>query len=130
METKWTKWYAMTSHVIAYRSTELLFGTHTFNFNCFLMIFIAYLRKYAAYLGCCLMAHLGHLGWIELSTWSLHVILCITHPVCLELPLSRTSFVVPGLFEPLTFYCIWFQPFPVGLLLEYILSRYGEDIIV
>ena len=30
-----TKWYAMTSHVIAYRSTELLFGTHTFNFNCF-----------------------------------------------------------------------------------------------
>ena len=35
METKWTKWYAMTSHVIAYRSTELLFGTHTFNFNCF-----------------------------------------------------------------------------------------------
>ena len=25
----------MTSHVIAYRSTELLFGTHTFNFKCF-----------------------------------------------------------------------------------------------
>ena len=25
----------MTSHVIAYRSTELLFCTHTFNFNCF-----------------------------------------------------------------------------------------------
>ena len=36
METKWTKWYAMTSHVIAYRSFELLFGTHTFHFNCFL----------------------------------------------------------------------------------------------
>ena len=35
METKWTKWYAMTSHVIAYRSLELLFGTHTFNFNSF-----------------------------------------------------------------------------------------------
>ena len=35
METKWTKRYTMTSHVIAYRSTELLFGTHTFNFNCF-----------------------------------------------------------------------------------------------
>ena len=53
METKWTKWYAMTSHVIAYRSTELLFRTQTFNFNCFfLMILIAYLRKYAAYLGC------------------------------------------------------------------------------
>ena len=25
----------MASHVIAYRSLELLFGTHTFNFNCF-----------------------------------------------------------------------------------------------
>ena len=35
METIWTKWYSMTSHVIAYRKTELLFGTHTFNFNCF-----------------------------------------------------------------------------------------------
>ena len=35
METKWTKWYAMTSHVFAYRSSELLFGTHTFHFNCF-----------------------------------------------------------------------------------------------
>ena len=35
MEMKWTKWYAMTSHVIAYRSLELLFGTHTFHFNCF-----------------------------------------------------------------------------------------------
>ena len=35
MEKKWTKWYAMTSHVIAYRSLELLFGTHTFHFNCF-----------------------------------------------------------------------------------------------
>ena len=35
-ETKWTKWYAMTSHVIAYRSLELLFGTHAFNFNCFI----------------------------------------------------------------------------------------------
>ena len=31
-ETKWTKWYAMTSHVIAYRSLELLFGTHTFHY--------------------------------------------------------------------------------------------------
>ena len=35
MEKKWTKWYAMTSHVIAYRSLELLFSTHTFHFNCF-----------------------------------------------------------------------------------------------
>ena len=34
MEMKRTKWYAMTSHVIAYRSLELLFGTHTFHFNC------------------------------------------------------------------------------------------------
>ena len=39
METKWTKWYAMTSHVIAYRSFELLFGTHTFHFNCFFAYF-------------------------------------------------------------------------------------------
>ena len=35
METKWTKWYAMASHVIAYRLLELLFSTHTFHFNCF-----------------------------------------------------------------------------------------------
>ena len=35
MEIKWTKRYAMKSHVIAYRSLELLFGTHTFHFNCF-----------------------------------------------------------------------------------------------
>ena len=35
METKWTKWYAMTSHVIANRLMELFFGMHTFNFNCF-----------------------------------------------------------------------------------------------
>ena len=35
METKWTKWYAMTLHVIAYRSLELLFEMHTFHFNCF-----------------------------------------------------------------------------------------------
>ena len=35
MEADWTKWYAMTSHVIAYRSLELLLGTNTFNFNCF-----------------------------------------------------------------------------------------------
>ena len=35
METKWPKWYAMTSHVIAYRLLELLFGMHTFHFDCF-----------------------------------------------------------------------------------------------
>ena len=35
METKRTKWYAMKSHVIAFRLLELLFGTHTFHFNCF-----------------------------------------------------------------------------------------------
>ena len=34
MEKKWTKWYAMTWNVIAYRSKELLFGMHAF--NCFL----------------------------------------------------------------------------------------------
>ena len=31
IETKWTKWYAMTLHLIAYRLLELLFGTHTFH---------------------------------------------------------------------------------------------------
>ena len=36
MEKNWTKWYAMTSHVIVYSSKELLFGTHAFSFNCFL----------------------------------------------------------------------------------------------
>ena len=36
MEKKWTIWYAITSHVIAYCSKALLFGTHAFNFNCFL----------------------------------------------------------------------------------------------
>ena len=35
IEMKWTKWYAMTLHVIAYQSLELLFGMHTFHFNCF-----------------------------------------------------------------------------------------------
>ena len=39
MEMKLTKWYAMTSHEIAYRSLELLFGTHTLHFNCFLIAF-------------------------------------------------------------------------------------------
>ena len=53
MEKKWTKWYAMTSHVNAYRSLELLFGTHTFHLIAFLRIFIADLRKYTAYLGRC-----------------------------------------------------------------------------
>ena len=45
----------MTSHVIAYRSLELLFVTPTFHhfiLIAFLRILIAYLRKYAAYLGC------------------------------------------------------------------------------
>ena len=45
METKLTKWYAMTSHVIAYRLLELLFGSHAFHFNCFLRILIAHLHK-------------------------------------------------------------------------------------
>ena len=49
----------MTSHVIAYRSLELLFGTHTFNFNCFFEDFncvFTQIRKYPAYLGCCTSA--------------------------------------------------------------------------
>ena len=39
METKRTKWYTVKLHILAYRSVELLFGTHTFNFNCFLCIY-------------------------------------------------------------------------------------------
>ena len=39
MEKKLTKCYPMTSHVIAYRSAELLFGTYEFNFDCFLVDF-------------------------------------------------------------------------------------------
>ena len=35
MKRKWAKWYAMTSHVFAHRSLELLFSMHTFYFNCF-----------------------------------------------------------------------------------------------
>ena len=52
METKWTKWYAMTSHVIAYRSTEFYTVCTHLILIAFLIILIAYLRKYAAYLGC------------------------------------------------------------------------------
>ena len=52
MEMKLTKWYAMTSHVIAYRTAELLFGMHTFNFNCFFDDLIGYSCKYAGYLDC------------------------------------------------------------------------------
>ena len=54
MEKKWTKWFAMTSHVIAYRQKELLFGTHAFNYtcSCFLDDINYYLRRYAAYLYC------------------------------------------------------------------------------
>ena len=33
-----------------------------------------------------------HLGWLELSSWSQRVILCIINPGCLELPLAGTIF--------------------------------------
>ena len=33
-----------------------------------------------------------HLGWLELSSWSQQVILCLFHPGWLELPLARTFF--------------------------------------
>ena len=53
METKWTKWYTMTSHEIAYRSLCYCFSVCThFILIAFLRILTAYLRKYAAYLGC------------------------------------------------------------------------------
>ena len=46
----------MTSHVIAYESFELLFGRTHYILIAFLRILIAYLRKYASYLGCCFLA--------------------------------------------------------------------------
>ena len=52
MEMKWTKWYAMISHVIAYRSLDCFLVRTHFILIAFLRILIAYLRKYAAYLGC------------------------------------------------------------------------------
>ena len=36
-----------------------------------------------------------HLGWLELSSWSLHVSLGIIHPGWVELPLARTKFHGP-----------------------------------
>ena len=36
-----------------------------------------------------------HLGCLELSSWSLQVILCLIHPRWLELPLARTIFHGP-----------------------------------
>ena len=36
-----------------------------------------------------------HLGWLELSSQFIQVILCITHPGWLELPLARTIFHGP-----------------------------------
>ena len=36
-----------------------------------------------------------HLGWLELSLWSLQVILSIIHPWWLELPLARTILYGP-----------------------------------
>ena len=53
METKWTKLYAMTSHVIAYPSQNCFSVRTHFILIAFLRILIAYLRKYAACLGCC-----------------------------------------------------------------------------
>ena len=77
MERKWTKWYAMTSHVIAYRWLELLFGTHTFHFNCFFEDFNCVFMQIrclsrvlwpevACWLGFC----------FETSLWKLQSIIC------------------------------------------------------
>ena len=44
----------MTSHVIAYRSTEFLLGTHAFDFNCFLVDFNCLFMQI-----CCLSVLLG-----------------------------------------------------------------------
>ena len=63
METKWTKWYAMTSHVFAYRSSELLFGTHTFHFNCFFEDFNCVFTQIR-----CLSRVLNHAGYVIQSS--------------------------------------------------------------
>ena len=55
----------------AYQSFELLFGTHKFHLIAFLRILIAYLRKYAAYLGCCKIERLR----VQASQEALHCVL-------------------------------------------------------
>ena len=54
--------YAMTSHVIAHRLAELLFGMHALKFNCFLDVFNAYLCKYLLICTADSAYKLSHLG--------------------------------------------------------------------
>ena len=49
----------MIPHVIAYRSLELLFGMHTFNFNCFFDNFNCIFTQIR-----CLSRVLKHVFWI------------------------------------------------------------------
>ena len=57
----------MTSHVIAYRSLELLFDTHTFNFNCFFYDFN------------CLFTQIRCLSRVLNTVTNSKNILCFTH---------------------------------------------------
>ena len=98
METKWTKWYAMTSHVIAYRSLELLFGTHTFHFNCFFDYFNCVFTQirclsrvllnvlFVLWLGACsVLLVVLPVPLMSLSFCIIKVIICFMFPICLDL---------------------------------------------
>ena len=64
MEKKWTKWYTTMSHVIAYRSKELLFVTNAFSFNCFLDDFNCVFMQIlclSVLLGSCMVANITYL---------------------------------------------------------------------
>ena len=56
-----------------------------------------------------LMAHSPGLARTITMVSKGHFMHTIIHPGWLELPLARTIFMVPSLFEPLKFYCniIW-----------------------
>ena len=70
-------WYAMTSHVIAYCSKELLFGMHAFNFNCFLHGF--YLCIYADALLICTAEYGSNIFLLLIE-----MVLLSTHDICSE----------------------------------------------
>ena len=102
MEMKWTKWYAMTSHAIAYRSLELLLGTHTFDFNCFLEDFncvftqirclyrVLWWSSHEGFLSLCST----HKQYCEVFILVLH--LCITCTI----PVSRDSVYTSDFVRP------------------------------
>ena len=79
METKWTKWHSVTSHVIGYRSLELIFSMHTFHFNCFFEDFncvFTQIRCLSRVLGCkyvCLLLSFMNVPFLHRELNSIHV---------------------------------------------------------